>query len=36
VDRGAGPPIVSEETFAQVQAKLDPNQQSAARNTRHE
>jgi site-specific DNA recombinase len=30
------PPIVSEETFAQVQAKLDTNQQSAARNTRHE
>ena len=25
-----------EETFAQVQAKLDANQQSAARNTRHE
>jgi site-specific DNA recombinase len=30
------PPIVSEETFAQVQAKLDVNQQGAARNTRHE
>jgi site-specific DNA recombinase len=30
------PQIVSEETFAQVQAKLDANQQSAARNTRHE
>ena len=30
------PPVVSEETFAQVQAKLDANQQSAARNTRHE
>jgi tetratricopeptide (TPR) repeat protein len=30
------PQIVSEETFAQVQAKLDGNQQSAARNTRHE
>ena len=30
------PPIVSEEIFAQVQAKLDANQQSAARNTRHE
>jgi site-specific DNA recombinase len=30
------PPIVSEETFAQVQAKLDTNQQGAARNTRHE
>jgi hypothetical protein len=30
------PPIVSEETFAQVQAKLDGNQQGAARNTRHE
>src|SRR6266496_1349988 len=30
------PPIVSEETFAQVQAKLDANQQGAARNTRHE
>jgi site-specific DNA recombinase len=30
------PPIVREETFAQVQAKLDANQQGAARNTRHE
>jgi site-specific DNA recombinase len=30
------PQIVSGETFAQVQAKLDVNQQSAARNTRHE
>ena len=30
------PAIVSEETFARVQAKLDTNQQSAARNTRHE
>ena len=30
------PAIVSEETFAQVQAKLDANQQGAARNTRHE
>ena len=30
------PQIVPEETFAQVQAKLDANQQSAARNTRHE
>ena len=30
------PVIVSEETFAQVQAKLDANQQGAARNTRHE
>jgi site-specific DNA recombinase len=30
------PAIVSEETFAQVQAKLDANQQTAARNTRHE
>ncbi len=30
------PPIVSEETFAQVQAKLDASQQAAARNTRHE
>ena len=30
------PPIVSEEIFAQVQAKLDANQQCAARNTRHE
>src|SRR5260370_13206658 len=30
------PQIISEEIFAQVQAKLDANQQSAARNTRHE
>ena len=30
------PPIVPEDTFAEVQAKLDANQQSAARNTRHE
>jgi len=30
------PQIVSEETFAQVQAKLDANQQTAARNTRHQ
>ena len=30
------PAIISEETFAQVQAKLDANQQGAARNTRHE
>src|SRR5438874_1942496 len=30
------PPIVSAETFAQVQAKLDANQQAASRNTRHE
>jgi site-specific DNA recombinase len=30
------PPIVCEEIFAQVQAKLDANQQSAPRNTRHE
>jgi site-specific DNA recombinase len=30
------PQIVSEETFAQVQAKLDTNQQTAARNTPHE
>ena len=30
------PQIVSEEIFAQVQAKLDVNQQGAARNTRHE
>ncbi len=30
------PQLVSEGTFAQVQAKLDTNQQSAARNTRHE
>src|SRR5258708_6601376 len=29
------PQILSEETFAQVQANLDGNQQSAARNTRH-
>jgi site-specific DNA recombinase len=29
------PQIVAEETFAQVQAKLDTNQQGAARNTRH-
>ena len=29
------PQIVSGETFAQVQAKLDTNQQTAARNTRH-
>src|ERR1700678_115204 len=27
------PPVVSEETFAQVQAKLDTNQRSASRNT---
>jgi site-specific DNA recombinase len=32
----AVPQIVSEETFARVQAKLDTNQQLAARNTRHE
>ena len=32
----AVPQIVPEETFAQVQAKLDANQQTAARNTRHE
>jgi site-specific DNA recombinase len=32
----AVPAIVSEATFARVQAKLDTNQQSAARNTRHE
>jgi site-specific DNA recombinase len=32
----AVPAIVSEETFARVQAKLDTNQQTAARNTRHE
>jgi site-specific DNA recombinase len=32
----AVPAIVSEEAFARVQAKLDTNQQSAARNTRHE
>src|SRR6266508_4107655 len=31
----AVPQIVSEETFAQVQAKLDANQQLATRNTRH-
>jgi site-specific DNA recombinase len=30
------PPIVSEEIFAQVQAKLDANQRTASRNTRHE
>src|ERR1700756_877984 len=30
------PAIVSEQTFAQVQARLDANQQGAARNTRHE
>jgi site-specific DNA recombinase len=30
------PQIVGEETFARVQAKLDANQQGAARNTRHE
>ena len=30
------PPIISEQAFAQVQAKLDTNQQGAARNTRHE
>jgi site-specific DNA recombinase len=30
------PAILSEETFARVQAKLDTNQQTAARNTRHE
>jgi site-specific DNA recombinase len=30
------PAIVSEETFAQVQAKLDANQQTASRNTRHQ
>src|SRR5947208_4133424 len=30
------PQIISEQTFAQVQAKLDTNQQTAARNTRHE
>ena len=30
------PAIVSEEAFAQVQAKLDTNQQAAARNTRHQ
>src|SRR5881392_2475617 len=32
----AVPQIVAEETFARVQAKLDTNQQTAARNTRHE
>jgi site-specific DNA recombinase len=32
----AVPQIVSEETFARVQAKLDTNQQTAARNTRHQ
>jgi site-specific DNA recombinase len=32
----AVPQIVAEEIFAQVQAKLDTNQQTAARNTRHE
>jgi site-specific DNA recombinase len=31
----AVPQLVSEETFARVQAKLDSNQQLAARNTRH-
>jgi site-specific DNA recombinase len=30
------PQIVSEETFAQVQAKLDTNQRTALRNTRHD
>src|SRR5213592_78712 len=30
------PEIVGEETFAQVQAKLDTNQRTALRNTRHE
>jgi site-specific DNA recombinase len=30
------PPVVSEDIFAQVQAKLDTNQQTALRNTRHE
>ncbi len=30
------PPVISEETFAQVQAKLDANQQTSLRNTRHE
>jgi site-specific DNA recombinase len=30
------PPVVTEEIFAQVQDKLDANQQGAARNTRHE
>jgi hypothetical protein len=28
--------VISEETFTQVQAKLDANQQTALRNTRHE
>ena len=32
----AVPQLVPEETFARVQAKLDANQQTAARNTRHE
>jgi site-specific DNA recombinase len=32
----AVPQLVSEEIFAQVQAKLDTNRQSAARNTRHD
>jgi site-specific DNA recombinase len=32
----AVPQIVSEQTFARVQAKLDSNQQTAARNTRHQ
>jgi site-specific DNA recombinase len=32
----AVPQIVTEEAFARVQAKLDTNQQSAARNTRHQ
>jgi site-specific DNA recombinase len=32
----AVPQIVCEETFAQVKARLDTNQQGAARNTRHE
>ena len=30
------PPVISEEIFAQVQDKLDVNQQGASRNTRHE
>ena len=30
------PAIVSEDIYAQVQAKLDTNQQTAVRNTRHE
>ena len=30
------PAILAEETFARVQAKLDTNQQTAARNTRHQ